>query len=130
MRPGAYRLRVEHAGYLARELTLELGADAAGRTLRVPVLPTLVLVTGKVAGGAKVRLGGGRPEGTVDGYHALQAVADAAGRFELRLPSIPPGAELLVERAGASTALAIPSAPTGEEVSGDLRVPRHDLEAR
>lgn len=124
LRPGVHRVRVEHPAYLRRDIRIDVPADRTGQTLRVPVLPALVLVRGRTSPGARVRLGSARPDDTVDGYHLLDTNADATGWFLLRLPSLAPDTEILLE---SGRAVSVPVKPTGEEIAGEARVPCHDL---
>lgn len=132
LRPGRYAWQVAAPGYFWRTGEIELTAERSGQTLRIDLLPELVLVTGEVVNPqgtvVRVRLTGARPAGTVDGYHALEGTVTGSGPFALRPPALADGVEVVLEAGGAELArLPVALAASDYVVAGELRAPRRDL---
>jgi len=99
--PGRHLLRVSGPDYLTRVEEFELDVEHAGRVVEVSLLPALVHVQGWVSPprALQVRVDGAVGTGH-EGYHVLAASSDANGRFELRLPRLAAGQEVVVSDQG------------------------------
>lgn len=100
--PGRHVLRVSAPGYLTRVEEFDIRVDNAGRPLEVRLLPNMVHVQGWLSPPEKVTVTveGLPPETVRAGYHVPKAKPEENGTFELRLPMVGPGVELVVRRGG------------------------------
>jgi hypothetical protein len=122
--PGGHVLRVSAPGYLTRVEEFDVSVRNAGRPLEVRLLPNMVHVQGWLSPSGKVVVTvEGLPEGSVRaGYHVAETKPEENGTFELRLPMVGEGVELVVRRGGK--VLVRKPLPTSPErflnVSGDV----------
>lgn len=111
--PGRHLLRLSAPGYCARVEEIDVTAARAGAVLRLALPPSLVRIAGRLspAGiyGVRVR---GLDLPLRPGFHQLQVTSAADGSFELQLPGVAEGAEVVVTQGDAIVGrAAIPGSP-------------------
>jgi hypothetical protein len=95
--PGDHLLRVTADGFLVRSDAVRVDTDARGRVLEVELRPRLTLVRGFLSppGVREVTVAGLSDPGR-RGFHRTATTSAADGAFELRLPTLAEGLELVV----------------------------------
>ena len=107
---GRHTVRLSAPGYCARIEEIDLASERGGSTLRVALLPSLVRLSGAIepAGVYRVSISG-LDQTTQPGFHILKTQSSDAGGFELRIPAVAEGIEVIVTK--------------GEQIVGRTTVP-------
>jgi hypothetical protein len=128
--PGAHRLEVEAEGHLTRSEVLTIKEDRQGASVEVPLYPSAVLVRGRVAPAKEVRVSvSGLEEVTREGFHRTGADTDPLGGFELLLPALEEGMELVVTSGGQTIhRVPLPTKTTAVKKVDTFLVPTLELQ--
>jgi hypothetical protein len=98
-RAGKHWVRISAKGYLTRREEVSFDLSHQGKTLFVTLPPEVVIVRGRISPPgvveAKVQ---GIPQTIRPKYHTMKRISSSNGVFELRLPGLKAGAELVLVR--------------------------------
>jgi tetratricopeptide (TPR) repeat protein len=99
--PSRHLLKVSARGFLSRSNDLTLTDKEKGKLLQVPLLPSLVLVKGRIepVQVAKISVTGDWSQ-LRKGYHRTETMCDSTGNFQVKIPALMKGSKLNIEIGG------------------------------
>lgn len=112
-RAGPHIFEARATDYLIRSQEVAVDVDKSGQILEMHVLPAIIYVRGRISppGTYEVRAQG-IPQSPRQGYHQMRVLTTDSGVFELRLPGLAQGAQLVIARgSGVAKRLVLPSKP-------------------
>lgn len=98
--PGPHAITVSANGYLRHSAEVT-ATNASGQSLVVQLSPDVVVISGQLSQAVPVQVAVRGVSGAVrDGYHRMRTVADGRGRFQLLVPAVTEGSELVLASGG------------------------------